>query len=187
MALQESGIVFQVEAIMDRQLNDRVAGPMNNRSRRLAPQGAYPSLGVDCWLALAVESDAQWAALCSLIDRAELLDRFADLDARLAGHDEIDLAIAEWSRVLDHNEATRLLQAAGIPSGPVLANWEIVSDPHLFDRGYFVDVVHPGGGPPPLGRIPLAAFEDPRPYPPRCPTLRRTQRRGPARSRPHRR
>ncbi len=146
MALQESGIVFQVEAIMDRQLNDRVAGPMNNRSRRLAPQGAYPSLGVDCWLALAVESDAQWAALCSLIDRAELLDRFADLDARLAGHDEIDLAIAEWSRVLDHNEATRLLQAAGIPSGPVLANWEIVSDPHLFDRGYFVDVVHPEVG-----------------------------------------
>jgi crotonobetainyl-CoA:carnitine CoA-transferase CaiB-like acyl-CoA transferase len=149
MALQESGIAFQVEAIMDRQLNGRVAGPMNNRSRAplgAAPQGAYPSLGVDCWLALAVETDAQWAALCELIDRPELLERFADVEARHAGQDEIDIAIAEWSRVLDHNEATRQLQAAGVPAGPVLANWEIVSDPHLFERGYFVDIVHPEVG-----------------------------------------
>jgi crotonobetainyl-CoA:carnitine CoA-transferase CaiB-like acyl-CoA transferase len=35
-----------------------------------------------------------------------------------------------------------MLQAAGVPAGPVLANWEIVSDPHLYARGYFVDVVH---------------------------------------------
>jgi crotonobetainyl-CoA:carnitine CoA-transferase CaiB-like acyl-CoA transferase len=149
MALQESGIAFQIEAIMDRQLNGRVAGPMNNRSRPPqgpAPQGAYPSLGIDCWLAVAVETDAQWAALCELIDRPELLERFASVEARRSGQDEIDVAIAEWSRVLDHNEATRRLQAAGLPAGPVLANWEIVSDPHLFDRGYFVDIVHPEVG-----------------------------------------
>ena len=28
----------------------------------------------------------------------------------------------------------------------MLANWEIVSDPHLYERGYFVDVVHPEVG-----------------------------------------
>ena len=28
----------------------------------------------------------------------------------------------------------------------VLANWEIVSDPHLYARGYFVDIVHPEVG-----------------------------------------
>ncbi len=28
----------------------------------------------------------------------------------------------------------------------MLANWEIVSDPHLYERGYFVDVVHPDTG-----------------------------------------
>ena len=33
-----------------------------------------------------------------------------------------------------------------MPAGPVLANWEIVSDPHLYERGYFVDVVHPEVG-----------------------------------------
>ena len=39
-----------------------------------------------------------------------------------------------------------MLQAAGVPAGPVLAGWEIVSDPQLYARDYFVDIVHPEVG-----------------------------------------
>jgi crotonobetainyl-CoA:carnitine CoA-transferase CaiB-like acyl-CoA transferase len=28
----------------------------------------------------------------------------------------------------------------------VLAGWEVVSDPHLYERDYFVDIVHPETG-----------------------------------------
>lgn len=146
MALQESGAAFQVEAIMDYRLNGRVAGPMNNRSRRIAPQGAYRCVGSDCWVAVGVETDEQWAALSSVIGRPDLAARYPHIDARCAAHDEIDEAIASWSSMLDHNQATERLQAAGVPAGPVLANWEIVSDPQLHQRGYFVDVVHPEVG-----------------------------------------
>ncbi len=146
MALQESGAAFQVEAIMDYRLNGRVAGPMNNRSRRIAPQGAYRCAGSDGWVAIGVETDDQWAALASVIGRPELAETFPDVTARLAAQDQIDEAIGAWSLQFDHNRATALLQSAGVPSGPVLANWEIVSDPHLYRRGYFVDVVHPEVG-----------------------------------------
>ncbi len=142
MSLQESGIAFQVEAIMDYRLNGRVAGPANNRSRRIAPQGVYRSVGDDCWLAIGVETDEQWRGLCAVLDRPDLARRYATVEARLAAHDAIDAAIEQWSVTLDHQRATRRLQDAGVPAGPVLANWEIVSDPHLFARGYFVDVVH---------------------------------------------
>jgi crotonobetainyl-CoA:carnitine CoA-transferase CaiB-like acyl-CoA transferase len=146
MALQESGISFQVEALMDYQLHGRVAGPMNNRSSRIAPQGAYRSAGTDCWLAVGIESDAQWQALCEVIGRPELAPQHPNVAARFAAHDAIDEAIEGWSVTLDHNDATKLLQAAGVPAGPVLAAWEVVSDPHLYARDYFVDIVHPETG-----------------------------------------
>ena len=146
MALQESGMSFNVEALMDYQLNGRVAGPANNRSRRIAPQGVYPSAGIDCWLAIGVETAEQWQALCAAIGAPGLASQFATVAARIENHDAIDGAIAAWSRTLDHQEASALLQHAGVPAGPVFMNWEIVSDPHLFYRGYFVDVVHPEVG-----------------------------------------
>ena len=146
MALQESAAAFMVESIMDYRLNGRVARPRGNRSTRIAPQGAYRSLGTDCWLAIGVETDDQWRALCAAIERPDLADRFPTREARLGAHDEIDVAIEAWSETRNHNRAAELLQEAGVPAGPVLANWEIVSDPHLYERGYFVDIVHPTPG-----------------------------------------
>ena len=146
MALQESAAAFMVESIMDYRLNGRIAGPLGNRSTRIAPQGAYRSLGLDCWLAIAIETDEQWQALCAAIERPDLADRYPTLGARRSAHDEIDKAIETWSAARNHNRATALLQQAGVPAGPVLANWEIVSDPHLYERGYFVDAVHPDTG-----------------------------------------
>ena len=144
--LLDSGTIFAVESLMDYRLNGRVAGPLANRSPRIAPQGAYRSAGDNCWLALAVESDQQWRQLCATIGRLDLTERFPTVAARQAAHDEIDSAIEDWSAQLDHNEATQRLQATGVPAGPVLANWELVSDPHLYQRGYWIDTVHPEVG-----------------------------------------
>lgn len=146
MALQESGMIFNVEALMDFRLNGRVAGPANNRSPRIAPQGVYRCAGVDCWLAVGIENGSQWQALCEVLGDRSLAARYPTPEARAAAHDAIDAALAAWAARYDHQEATRLLQAAGVPAGPVLANWEIVSDPHLYERGYFVDIVHPEVG-----------------------------------------
>jgi crotonobetainyl-CoA:carnitine CoA-transferase CaiB-like acyl-CoA transferase len=146
MALAESGMAFQVEAIMDYRLNGRVAGPMRNRSQRIAPQGVYACVGDDSWLAIGVETDAQWNALCEAIGDPALAAAHPTIDARRAAQDEIDGAIRAWAIRLDHLRAAKELQAVGVPAGPVLANWEIVSDPHLHARDYFVDVVHPEVG-----------------------------------------
>ncbi len=170
VSLLESGAIFAVEPLMDLRLNARVAGPLANRSGRSAPQGAYRSAGEDCWLALSVETDEQWRGLCAVMGRAELRERFPTLEARREAHDEIDRAIEDWSADLDHNEAARRLQAAAVPAGPVLANWEIASDPHLYERGYWVDTVHPEVGyhryeglPWKLSRTPPAARARPAP------------------------
>jgi crotonobetainyl-CoA:carnitine CoA-transferase CaiB-like acyl-CoA transferase len=146
ISLLECGASFLIESIVDYRLSGRVAEPQGNRSRRIAPQGAYRAAGDDCWLAIGVEDDAQWRALCAAIDRPELAERWPDLDARRREHDAIDEAITAWSELHDHQHAAALLQQAGVPASPVLANWEVVSDPHLYERGYWVELVHPESG-----------------------------------------
>ena len=66
------------------------AGPRRgNRHPRRAPQGCYQCLGEDRWLAVSVENDAGWQALCDL---AGLPASFASmsLDQRRADEDRID-------------------------------------------------------------------------------------------------
>ena len=36
-----------------------------------------------------------------------------------------------------------MLQARGVPAAPVLANWQIMADPHVFQRGLYETILHP--------------------------------------------
>ncbi|MBU6266666.1 MAG: CoA transferase [Sphingomonadales bacterium] len=109
----------------------------------MAPHGVYPAAGEDHWLAIAVASDAEWQALCKVIDRTDLAG--LNEPARHARRAEIDAAITQWSRALEQNAAAERLQSVGIA---VHASWttpELAADPHLHARGAIVDVAEPDG------------------------------------------
>ena len=63
--------------------------------------------------------------------------------ARQARHDELDAAISEWTAGLEQYEVAYALQALGVPAGPVLANWQITADPHIYQRGMYETILHP--------------------------------------------
>lgn len=148
MSLNENAAGMFCEAIMDYTMSGAVRQPLGARSLVHAPQGVYACFGEDSWLVLTVRDQGEWLALCSAIGRPDLASRgdLADVAGRMRAHDEIDAAIAAWTAERDHREAASVLQAAGVPAGPVLANWEIVTDTHLHERGFLVDVVHPEAG-----------------------------------------
>jgi crotonobetainyl-CoA:carnitine CoA-transferase CaiB-like acyl-CoA transferase len=148
MSLNEGAAGMLCEAIMDYTMNGLVRQPMGSRSLTHAPQGVYPCFGEDCWLVLTVRDRAEWQGLCRVIGRDDWSSRpdLATAEGRRAVHDEIDEAIRSWTRRWDHREASRMLQAAGVPAGPVLANWEVVSDLHLDERGFFLRIRHPETG-----------------------------------------
>jgi crotonobetainyl-CoA:carnitine CoA-transferase CaiB-like acyl-CoA transferase len=132
------------EALMDRALNGRTRRTLGNRSEHAAPQGAYACAGEDSWVALSVQTEPQWQALCRLIGRAEWAAdrRYATLPARWRRHAEIDTAIAAWTcRQAPHEAATRL-QAAGIAAGMVTDNVSAYTDPHIRARDFFVPITH---------------------------------------------
>lgn len=148
MSLNEGAAGMFCEAIMDYTMNGVVRGPIGSRSLVHAPQGVYPCFGEDSWLVLTVRNNDEWRALCAAIGRQDLAARpeLSTAEGRRAAHDEIDEVIRSWAEDIDHREAAARLQAAGVPAGPVLANWEIVTDPHLHERGYLVYVNHPEAG-----------------------------------------
>ena len=102
-------------------------------------QATLPAAGTDSWIALTCRTGTNdLRALRSVVGIPE--SPFGE------GPDALRAAVAAWCRTRDHTTAANELQVAGIPAAPVMANWEIVSDNHLNDRGYFVPVRHPVAG-----------------------------------------
>ena len=99
-----------------------------NRGPAAAPQNIYQCAGVDefgradCWVAIAVATDAQWAALRDGIGRpAWALDpALADEHGRRAHHDLIDERLARWCEPRSGDEIVETLWPAGVPVAKVM-------------------------------------------------------------------
>jgi crotonobetainyl-CoA:carnitine CoA-transferase CaiB-like acyl-CoA transferase len=163
MSLHENGITFFPEALLEYALTGKLATKTGNRHPRYAPQGCYPSIGDDAWMVLTVRNDEEWVRMTRAMGRYDLAedDKYSTAEQRRIYHDEIDEAISEWTALYDHNEATRILQDAGIAAGPVLANWEMVSNLHFHERGFYVPVPHAEMGVFPYPGMPWILSETP--------------------------
>lgn len=117
----ESGIQFVTPVLLDAQLNGRVHWPQGNRDPRAAPHGAYPCKGEDRWCVIAVFNDEEWGAFCRAAERPDWAadSRFSTHARRKAHEDELDRAIAGWSRHFDAHDLMQRLQSAGVRAGVV--------------------------------------------------------------------
>jgi len=125
-------------AILDYQMNGRVPELMGNRDELYAPHGVYHCVGNDRWVAIAVTNDDEWQSLCGVIQRPDLAEdtRFAGSDGRMKHRDELDASISQWTIRFDDYEAMRLLQTAGVPSGPSLDISRVFNESQLREGGY---------------------------------------------------
>ncbi|PON18347.1 hypothetical protein C2W62_08430 [Candidatus Entotheonella serta] len=133
-------------------LTGHVRKAMGNRHATLAPHGIYPcqgeDQGEDQWVAIAVEDDRQWQALCGLANEvAPLRDERFDTQAGRKQHETtLDPLISTWTRTQDKHEISIRLCAVGIPAAPVLNAFEVAADAALTERGHLVRVDHPETG-----------------------------------------
>ncbi len=144
VALNEAGAAYFFEALMEYQTTREIRRPDGNRDRRFAPQGAYRAAGEDCWIVVSVQSDAEWVTLCQAIGRDDLLadSELSTLAGRRSRQDELDVAIEAWTSEREQYEGAWELQRAGISAAPVLANWQVLHDPHIYASGFYRWVEH---------------------------------------------
>ena len=119
-----------------------------NSHYRHAPHGVYPCLGDDRWLAIAVTCDEQWQALCGVMGSPELATdrRFREELSRKENEAELNGIIASWTKEEDAFDAMNALQAVGVPAGAVHRSIDMLDDPHLRGRDFFVTLDEPDVG-----------------------------------------
>lgn len=144
----ETSIAVLPEAVLEFAMNGTQPPRDGNRDPHMAPHGVFPSAGEDRWLALAIEDDAAWARFATVMGQPALAGdpRFATLAARKAHEDELEAVVAEWTRQRTPEDATALLQAAGIAAFNSSRNRDLSEDPHLRERGFLVELDHPEVG-----------------------------------------
>ncbi len=113
-----------------------------------APYGVYPTHGEDEWIAICVTSDTQWRDLCRLMDMPELSDsdEYSDQSARRNDLNVLDKIIVQWTREQDAAELAESLQSVGIAAGRASKNYQLLADPHLNARNFFVEIEEPDIG-----------------------------------------
>ena len=134
-----------------------------NADANHAPHGVYPCAGgasqtsdagdasqpsnegEDRWIAISVDTDEAWRALCLEMGdpRWASEERFASVEGRLAASEELDEAVAAWTRDEECYALMERLQAAGIAAGVAQDVRDLVEhDPHWRER-QFTELEHP--------------------------------------------
>ncbi len=110
-----------------------------NRGPVAAPQGVYPCAEHERWVAVAVTTGAQWAALGPVLGRADLADdpTLADHAGRRAAQDRLDEALGQWAADRPVADAVAALVDAGVPCAEVVSPGAVDRNPQLVARGFF--------------------------------------------------
>lgn len=112
---------------------------------------------------IGVGTDALWRKFCDVIGRPELKD-----DARFATNADRVVHRAELMSILEPVFAARparhfldLLEAAGIPCGPIYRLNQVFSDPQVRAREMLVEIPHPKAGSVKMTGLPVKFSDTP--------------------------
>jgi benzylsuccinate CoA-transferase BbsF subunit len=162
---------------LDWTINRRVAQPRGNRAYPGAPVGCYPCAptaggdaaagagtgaargagGRDAWCVIAVQTDAEWQGFCRALGAPAWTrePRFATLPDRERHREALDALVAEWTRQRTPHQVMDTLQAEGVPAGAAQTIADVMDDPQLQSRGFFVTLEHAEMGTIPVGGVPM--------------------------------
>ena len=112
----------------------------------IAPYQGFATKDGD--LMLAVGNDAIWRRFALVAGRADLLEdpRFTTNPLRVEHRDELLPLVADAMAARTSVEWVEVLDAAGVPVGPIQTVDEVVTDPQVLARGMIGEVKHPTAG-----------------------------------------
>ncbi|MEM1335933.1 MAG: CaiB/BaiF CoA-transferase family protein, partial [Actinomycetota bacterium] len=130
-SLLESSIAYLVWEAMLWFEAGQLATQGGSAHRLSAPYEAFPT--ADGFITVAAPTPQAWKALCSALDRTDLLvdDRYASPLDRLRNRHELADEIAAVTRTRTSAEWDDLLHAAGVASGPVHRIDQVWDDPQV--------------------------------------------------------
>ncbi|WP_280153894.1 CaiB/BaiF CoA-transferase family protein [Piscinibacter sp. XHJ-5] len=158
----------QVAAVSSMAMSYLVAGVLPQRvglgSQLTAPYGDFDC--ADGKMMIAVGNDKQFAQLCKVIGRTELLEdeRFSTTSQRVENKQVLLPIVAGAMKQRTMAEWMPLLSAANVPSGPINDFRQVFDDPQIRHRELVHTIPHPLAGTMKVVGNPLKFSETPLEY-----------------------
>jgi crotonobetainyl-CoA:carnitine CoA-transferase CaiB-like acyl-CoA transferase len=140
----------QVATLANQAMNYLVSGcepqRLGNAHPNIVPYQALAT--ADGYIILAIGNDKQFSKFCILAGRAELAEdvRFISNAARVENRKVLIPMLEQALQQRKSAEWMSILDAAGIPCGPINTLAEVFSDPQVEARQMRIELEHPRGG-----------------------------------------
>ena len=165
----------QVAVLANQGMNWLIGGNVPQRSGNghpnIAPYQAFAT--ADGYIILAVGNDEQFVRFCNVAGRPDIgLDsKFTTIAARNANRSELLPLVAALIRARPSEEWIEMLEAAGVPCGPINSIDKVFEDEQVQARAMRVDLPHPRAGTLPSIANPVRFTNAPIEYTHAPPTL----------------
>jgi crotonobetainyl-CoA:carnitine CoA-transferase CaiB-like acyl-CoA transferase len=144
----EAAIHFLEPMVLDYTVNGRIAGLAGMNSERACPHGIFRAAGDERYVAIAVETEAQWQALRGVVPGLAGFDgaEWNALASRIAAKERLEAPLSAWCAEQEAFRCAERLRDAGVPAYVSLRATDLHDDPQLAARGFFVEQDHPRVG-----------------------------------------
>jgi benzylsuccinate CoA-transferase BbsF subunit len=104
-----------------------------------APHGIYPCKRPDSWIAISIETQAEWEGFRTALGNPAWCREAGMLTPadRQRNRSQVDHRVAEWTSRFPVEELFHLLQKAGVRAGPCADFRQVMTDPQMVLRGLF--------------------------------------------------
>ncbi len=145
MSQNECSMHFLTTAFLDYSANGRIATRVGNRRAGFAPHGVYRCQGEEAWCTIAVQSEAEWAALCAVMGHPDWTQdaSFATGRSRELHAETLDARLEAWTVELPAQEVMDRLQQARVPAAVVHNAEGLETDAQLAHRDHYARLEHP--------------------------------------------
>jgi benzylsuccinate CoA-transferase BbsF subunit len=163
LAETQMGSSLLGEALMDYQMNGRVAKSQGNRHPYISPHNNYQCAGEDKWVSIAIKTNEEWQRFCQAIGNPAWCceERFGNGKGRWENREELDKFVRDWTINFEPNEVMEILQEAGVAAMAVMTTEDQYFDPHFNERQSHIEIEHPLVGVEALYGIPWRLSETP--------------------------
>ncbi|KUH80263.1 MULTISPECIES: CoA transferase [unclassified Mycobacterium] len=149
-AMVDAALNVAAEQVVEYSAYGNLLQRQGNRGPTAAPQNLYRTGELDefgrpdDWVAIAVATDEQWAALVAALgDPAWATEELTTLDGRRRHHDAIDDHLSRWCGTRTGDQIVETLWEAGVPVAKVMQPHRVGELPQVVHRGFYEHVDHP--------------------------------------------
>jgi formyl-CoA transferase len=149
VAMQEAVLNIIRVSLRDHQRRGSAMPRVGNQLGKTVPGTTYPCKpgGPNDYVYIFCQNQ-MWPAFLKATGLTALGEdsRYATPEGRWEHREELDAAVADWTKQYTKYEVMQILGDAGVPSGACQDTAEVLEDPHLIARDMIVDLDYPKYG-----------------------------------------